>query len=116
MLLLHGSASALLCGARKPTPVAYVRTRRACLPVTCRQAASKAASGRKQSSGKGRKAGFGQPDPRQQQEPWEKDLIPQYRIYYKPGYKPTRFRGPIDFRRTPCEQLSSDASALQPQS
>ena len=35
--------------------------------------------------------GFGERDPRPAAEPWEKDVLPPYRAYYKAGYRPPRF-------------------------
>lgn len=53
---------------------------------------SKQPASRKKGVGSSRsKGGFGG----KPQEGWEAELLPPYRVYYKQGYKPPRFQGPL---------------------
>jgi hypothetical protein len=37
-------------------------------------------------------------------EPWEEGLFSPYRIYYKPGFNPPRYWGPIELQQQPAAQ------------
>ena len=43
--------------------------------------------------------GFAKPGTRAEEEAWEAGLPPYYRAYYRSGFKPPRFRGPIDLAK-----------------
>lgn len=66
------------------------------VPVQCQASKAKTARARKVPVSR---KGFGASKATQQQEPWEQDLIPSYRVYYKPGFKPSRYNGPIDLKK-----------------
>ena len=68
---------------------------------TVRCAVSKSQSpSRRQQKGAGSKGGFGKSkNTRPALEPWEEDLAPSYRVYYKPTFKPGKFLGPVIFKR-----------------
>jgi hypothetical protein len=88
----HAAAAAAAAAAPSP-PLPPPRGRRACLHVTA------AARGQRRGKGASTRKGFAKPDVRSQAEPWEADLPPFYRAYYKSGYKPPRFVGPIDLMK-----------------
>ncbi|KAI8469947.1 MAG: hypothetical protein J3K34DRAFT_521745 [Monoraphidium minutum] len=83
--------------------------RRAALGVACKQRAAPAAVSRRGGGAAGgrprrgnsasTKKGFAKPDARVLAEPWEAELPPYYRAYYKAGFRPPRFLGPIDLRK-----------------
>lgn len=87
------------CGAaRRPASAAAAAPRaapgrRAALDVACKQGAGRRAGGKGRAS---TKKGFAKPSPKVLAEPWEAELPPYYRAYYKAGFKPPRFTGPIE--------------------
>lgn len=97
------------CAAAAPPAAAacwraLTRGRRAAVEIQCKQ---RAAAGRRQSKSKGTastRKGFAKPDARALAEPWEADLPPYYRVYYKPGFKPPRFVGQIELKKQQGEE------------
>jgi len=74
---------------RRPT------SRRGAVDVQCAKARA-AASGRR---GASTRKGFAKPDARAMVEPWEAELPACYHVYYKSGFKPPRFTGPIELQK-----------------
>lgn len=70
-----------------------IRCRAAAVSVSCQAGVKKSKKpSAKRSGGFSRRSkGFGG----KQQEDWESQLLPPYRVYYKQGYKPPRFQGTL---------------------
>ncbi len=70
-------------------------------------AAAKTKSIKKSKAPQKRGKGFGPAKPnRGSGEAWEGELLqPAYRVYYKPGFKPSRYVGPINITRFDGEQM-----------
>ena len=105
-----GAAAAPLLPARffAPAVTAAVagcrRPRRCCVQplAAARQAARRSGGGggrRAKGGTASTRKGFGQPDARALSEPWEARLPPPYRAYYRAGFKPKRFVGPIELKK-----------------
>jgi hypothetical protein len=104
----RAAAAAAATPLAAAAPLALPRGRRACVRVAA------AARGRR-GGGKGAstRKGFAKPDARAMAEPWEADLPPFYRAYYKAGFKPQRFVGPIDLRKNSGARAGRRFSGLR---
>lgn len=89
------------------------------VPCSVKRASHVRCEASKAKSSKARKAvpskkGFAPEKSSKQQEAWEKELIPFYRVYYKPDFKPSRFQGPIELKKFEgesehCQESMHDA-------
>jgi hypothetical protein len=95
--LASGAPSAWLASA-SPRPHG-----RGDLHVASAKARAERRGGRRGRGGGGGTAsttkGFGEPDARLVAEPWEGKLPAYYKAYYRGGFKPPRFIGPIELEK-----------------
>ncbi|GBF94541.1 hypothetical protein Rsub_07075 [Raphidocelis subcapitata] len=87
------AAAASASGLAPPPP-----RRSAALRVEC---AKQASGGRRSARGASTRKGFAKPAAKALEEAWEADLPPFYKAYYRAGFKPPRYLGPIELRKNP---------------
>jgi hypothetical protein len=93
------------CGHRaRATRVLCAKVKARPAPTRNNSNSSGGGGGKKKPYAKDADKGFGPRDPRPAAEPWEKDVLPPYRAYYKAGYRPPRHldRG-VDVGKAPGE-------------